>query len=45
MDAGHITELDTPLSLFNQPSSIFRSMCDRSGITIHDIRAARKEHD
>ncbi|KAF8332585.1 P-loop containing nucleoside triphosphate hydrolase protein [Cantharellus anzutake] len=43
MDAGQIAELDTPLNLFNQPNSIFRSMCDRSGIIIDDVRIARKE--
>ncbi|KAI9764254.1 MAG: hypothetical protein M1839_005970 [Geoglossum umbratile] len=32
MDAGRIVELDTPLNLYDQAGSIFRGMCERSGI-------------
>ncbi|KAH0556252.1 hypothetical protein GP486_005824 [Trichoglossum hirsutum] len=32
MDAGRIVELDTPLNLYNQEGSIFRGLCERSGI-------------
>jgi ABC-type multidrug transport system fused ATPase/permease subunit len=32
MDAGRIVELDTPIALFER-GGIFKSMCDRSGIT------------
>lgn len=39
MDAGRIAELDSPLNLWMQ-GGIFRSMCDRSGIRVEDIRAA-----
>ncbi|KAI1339003.1 P-loop containing nucleoside triphosphate hydrolase protein [Xylariaceae sp. FL0016] len=40
MDAGRIAELDAPLALW-QAGGIFRSMCDRSGIRVDDIVAAR----
>ncbi|KAI1377370.1 ATP-binding cassette transporter protein YOR1-like protein [Hypoxylon crocopeplum] len=39
MDAGQIAELDNPLTLWEQ-GGIFRSMCDRSGIRIEDIKGA-----
>ncbi|CBX97089.1 similar to ABC multidrug transporter [Plenodomus lingam JN3] len=39
MDAGHIAELDTPLSLYDQ-GGIFRSMCERSGIRRDDFVGA-----
>ena len=45
MDAGQIAELDTPENLYTDPNSIFRGMCDRSGITLADIRAAAKEKE
>lgn len=41
MDAGRIAELDTPLDLWMQ-GGIFRSMCDRSGIRMEDIKGARE---
>ncbi|GKT84693.1 ABC transporter family protein [Colletotrichum tofieldiae] len=40
MDAGRIAELDTPLALWQREEGIFRSMCDRSGIRLEDIRGA-----
>jgi ATP-binding cassette, subfamily C (CFTR/MRP), member 1 len=40
MDAGKIAELDTPLRLWEQ-GGIFRSMCDRSGIRVEDIKRAK----
>ena len=40
MDAGQIAELDTPLKLWEQ-GGIFRSMCDRSGIRVEDIKRAK----
>lgn len=36
MDQGRISELDTPLSLWEQ-KGVFRSMCDRSGIQREDF--------
>ncbi|KAM0335769.1 hypothetical protein ACHAQA_000819 [Verticillium albo-atrum] len=42
MDAGRIAELGTPLELW-QRDGIFRSMCDRSGIRVEDIRGASAE--
>lgn len=36
MDQGTIAELDTPLALW-QEGGVFRSMCDRSGITRQDF--------
>jgi ATP-binding cassette subfamily C (CFTR/MRP) protein 1 len=29
MDAGRIAEFDTPLNLFDQPDSIFQSLCQK----------------
>lgn len=43
MDAGQIAELDSPLELWKKEDGIFRSMCDRSGIRLEDIRGAREE--
>ncbi|KAF9510628.1 hypothetical protein BS47DRAFT_1395829 [Hydnum rufescens UP504] len=45
MDKGQIAELDTPQALFTRNDSIFRSMCDRSGITFSDIQAALKDRE
>ena len=45
MDAGQIAELDTPENLYADAGSIFRSMCERSGITLADIHAATKERE
>lgn len=43
MDQGRIAELDSPLELWKMEGGIFRSMCDRSGIRVEDIRGAREE--
>ena len=43
MDAGVIAELDTPLNLYEKSDGLFKSMCDRSGITLSDIRAAQMD--
>lgn len=43
MDAGNIAELDSPLELWKKEGGIFRSMCDRSGIRLEDIKGAREE--
>lgn len=37
MDQGRIVELEPPLALWQQPGSLFRSMCDRSGIRREDF--------
>ena len=42
MDAGRIAEFDTPTGLYNMEDSIFRGMCDRSNISLEDIRKAAK---
>ncbi|KAF8624506.1 hypothetical protein AX15_005822 [Amanita polypyramis BW_CC] len=42
LDAGQIAEFDTPERLYNIPSSIFRGMCERSSITLEDIKFASK---
>lgn len=44
LDAGKIAEFDTPSQLYLKTSGIFRGMCDRSSITLDDIRLASK-HD
>lgn len=40
MDAGRISELDTPANLYRNADGIFRGMCERSGITLADIETA-----
>ena len=42
MDAGRIAEFDTPTRLFHMGDGIFRGMCDRSNISLEDIRRAAK---
>ncbi|KAF8580407.1 multidrug resistance-associated ABC transporter [Ramaria rubella] len=37
MDAGRVAEFDTPLSLFDRPDSIFRSLCDEANLSRQDI--------
>ncbi|KAJ7116426.1 P-loop containing nucleoside triphosphate hydrolase protein [Mycena epipterygia] len=40
LEAGNIAEFDTPMTLFNQPDSIFRGLCEKSSITSADIEKA-----
>ncbi|TGJ86167.1 hypothetical protein E0Z10_g2566 [Xylaria hypoxylon] len=40
LDAGRITELGTPLELWEIEGGIFRGMCERSGIRHEDLAAA-----
>ncbi|GJJ09853.1 hypothetical protein Clacol_004077 [Clathrus columnatus] len=44
LDAGMIAEFATPTELY-KAGGIFRSMCDRSGISLEDIRYAVKERE
>lgn len=37
LDAGAICEFDTPVNLFMKEDGAFRSMCERSNITMEDI--------
>ncbi|CCM00202.1 uncharacterized protein FIBRA_02230 [Fibroporia radiculosa] len=37
MDAGKVVEFDTPLTLYNQKDSIFRSLCDEANLSGEDI--------
>lgn len=41
MDQGQIAEMDSPLVLWDRADSIFRTMCDRSGISRQDILDAK----
>ncbi|KAI4517938.1 P-loop containing nucleoside triphosphate hydrolase protein [Schizophyllum commune Loenen D] len=41
MDSGNIKEFDTPINLFNNPDSLFRSLCQESNITAADIEQSR----
>ncbi|KAF9074671.1 ABC protein [Rhodocollybia butyracea] len=41
MDAGQIAEFETPLNLFIRENSIFRSLCEKSNISLTDIQNAR----
>ncbi|KAK3359696.1 P-loop containing nucleoside triphosphate hydrolase protein [Lasiosphaeria hispida] len=43
MDKGQIAEMAAPLDLWKVEGSIFRGMCDRSGIRVEDIVSAREE--
>ncbi|KAG7444868.1 ABC transporter [Guyanagaster necrorhizus] len=43
LDAGEIAEFDTPSKLYEMTSGIFRAMCDRSSITLDDIRLASNQ--
>lgn len=37
MDQGQVAEFDSPLALFDEAGSIFRSMCDKAGLNRQDI--------
>jgi hypothetical protein len=41
-DAFILQEFDTPTNLYAQSNGIFRGMCERSSITLEDIRLASK---
>ena len=43
MDQGRIAELDAPLRLWEEEGSIFRGMCDRSGIRREDFEEMKVE--
>ena len=42
-DDGRVVEFDTPLNLFASADSIFRGMCERSGIDEKAIRDAQSD--
>ena len=42
LDAGNVVEMDSPEALFHIPGGIFRSMCDRSSISLEDIQTAQR---
>ncbi|KAI0635675.1 P-loop containing nucleoside triphosphate hydrolase protein [Trametes polyzona] len=42
LDAGQIAEFDTPANLYQVQGGIFRSMCERSSISLNDIKMAEK---
>ena len=42
-DTNASQEFDTPEQLYSIPDGIFRGMCDRSSITIDDIKNASKD--
>jgi len=41
MDAGVVAEFDTPLDLFDQEDSIFRSLCNEASLSRDDILRIR----
>ncbi|KAI0749569.1 ABC transporter [Daedaleopsis nitida] len=45
LDAGQIAEFDTPANLYNMRNGIFRSMCERSSISLSDIKVAEKTQE
>ncbi|KAG6832807.1 hypothetical protein H0H92_009426 [Tricholoma furcatifolium] len=42
LDAGEIAEFDTPVGLYNIPNGIFKGMCERSSISLEDLKLAAK---
>ena len=42
VDAGRIVEFDTPTRLFDMEDGIFRGICNRSEVSLEDIRRATK---
>ncbi|KDR78885.1 hypothetical protein GALMADRAFT_244528 [Galerina marginata CBS 339.88] len=44
LDAGQVAEFDTPANLYTNPNGIFRGMCERSSITLDDIKLAAKSN-
>ncbi|KAG6889349.1 hypothetical protein C0992_005577 [Termitomyces sp. T32_za158] len=45
MDAGKVAEFDTVLNLYDNDSSIFRSLCNEANLQRSDILRIRAEHD
>ncbi|EGN95824.1 hypothetical protein SERLA73DRAFT_60499 [Serpula lacrymans var. lacrymans S7.3] len=45
LDGGCVVEFDTPNTLYSTPNSIFREMCDRSSISLHDILSESKRKE
>jgi ABC-type multidrug transport system fused ATPase/permease subunit len=43
MDQGNVAELDSPLNLFETEGSIFRGMCERSGLKREDFLRGGEE--
>lgn len=37
MDAGKVVEFDAPLALYDNPKSIFRSLCEEGSLSRNDI--------
>ncbi|KAJ3785076.1 P-loop containing nucleoside triphosphate hydrolase protein, partial [Lentinula aff. detonsa] len=37
MDQGSVAEFDTPLTLYEKRDGIFRSLCEKGGISMDDI--------
>ena len=44
MDAGEIAEFDTVLNLFDNETSIFRSLCNEANLQRTDILRIRADH-
>jgi ATP-binding cassette subfamily C (CFTR/MRP) protein 1 len=44
MDDGKVAEFDTVLGLYDNPASIFRSLCDEANLDRSGILKIRKEH-
>ncbi|RDB25946.1 Multidrug resistance-associated protein 1 [Hypsizygus marmoreus] len=45
MDAGEVAEFDTVLNLYDNDTSIFRSLCNEANLQRADILRIRAEHD
>lgn len=44
MDDGHVEEFDTVLNLYDNPNSIFRSLCEEASLTRAEILRLRADH-
>ncbi|CAG8700298.1 13413_t:CDS:2, partial [Dentiscutata heterogama] len=45
LDAGNIVEFDHPYILLQNPASVFRGMCDRSGDLVELVEVARAKYE
>ncbi|KAH8833231.1 ABC protein [Flagelloscypha sp. PMI_526] len=45
LDEGEVAEFDTPMNLFNRTDGVFRSLCEKSDISLRDLQAASADRD
>ncbi|KAK7024232.1 hypothetical protein VNI00_016449 [Paramarasmius palmivorus] len=44
LDAGQVKEFDSPENLWSKEGGVFRGMCERSGISLADIKMASEQN-